>query len=70
MCGVAEEDKSTKKKEERDKKGEQLKEVSLLQSSPYQPTMVVEVCCHHDELLIAVKVCYFHQDFFISFLFF
>jgi hypothetical protein len=27
--------------------------------------MVVEVCCHHHELLIAIKVCYLLWDFLI-----
>jgi len=58
------------KREERDKEKEQheeqLKEVSLLQSSPCKPTMVVKVCCHCHELSITVKVCCLHQDFLIS----
>ncbi len=62
---VEEEDRSPQKKEEeRHEKEvqyeEQLKEVSFLQSSPYKPTMVVEVCCHRDELLTVVKVCYLY----------
>jgi hypothetical protein len=68
VCGVVEEeDKSNKQKLERDEKKEQheeqLEEVSLLQSSPCKPTMVVEICRYCHELSIATKVCCFHQDF-------
>jgi hypothetical protein len=53
-----------KKKEEREENEEQpeehLKEASLLQSNPYKPTIVVEVCCHSHELSIAIKGCCFH----------
>jgi hypothetical protein len=54
------------KREERDKEEEQLEEVSLLQSSPYKPTMVVEVCCHRHELSIVVKVYCLQEDFLLS----
>jgi hypothetical protein len=51
---------------------EQLEEVSLLQSRPCKPTMVVEVCCHCHELSIAVtsplsSVFIFRIIFFIVF---
>jgi hypothetical protein len=63
---------ATKKREERDKEEEQheeqLEEVSLLQSSPYKLTMVVEVCYHRHELSIVVKVCCLHEDFFLCLL--
>jgi hypothetical protein len=56
-----------KKREERDEVEEQhdkqLEEISLLQSSPCKPTMVVKVCCHCHELSIVMNVCCLHQDF-------
>ncbi len=39
----------------------------LAQASPCKPMMVVEVCCHRHELLIARKVWCLHQVFLISF---
>ncbi len=53
VFGAMEEDDMSKKGKERRKKEqheEGLQEVSLLQSSPCKPTMVVEVCCHCHEL--------------------
>jgi hypothetical protein len=57
---------ATKKREETDEKKEheeQLEEVTLLQSSPCKPTVVVELCCHCHELSIALKVLLFSSRF-------
>jgi len=43
--------------EEEEQHEEQLEEMSLLQSSPCKPTMVIEVCCHCHEFSNVVKVC-------------
>jgi hypothetical protein len=48
--GGLEQQKREKRDEKEEQHEEQLEEVSLLQSSPCKPTMVVEVCCHCHEL--------------------
>jgi len=49
------------KREEKDEE-----EVNLLQPNPYKLIMVVEVCCHCQELSIAAKVFCLHMEFFIQ----
>ncbi len=49
--------KKSKRDKEEEQHEEQLQEVSLSQSSPYKPTMVIEVCCHCQEFFVAIKVC-------------
>jgi len=61
--GRHEQQKNGKKDEEEKQHEEQLEKVSLLQSSPCKPTMVIEVCCHCHELSITIMNCYFHWDF-------
>jgi len=67
VCGVAEEEdmsnKKMRKDEEEKQHEEQLEKVSLLQSSPCKPTMVIEVCCNCHELSFTTMICYFHWDF-------
>jgi hypothetical protein len=72
VCGAVEEDGSTKKGRGESWRGRATwgstgrGESLAVQFNPSKRTMVVEVCCHHPELLIAVKVCYFQQKNLIS----
>jgi hypothetical protein len=61
--GGHEQQKSEKRDEEKKQHEEQLEKVSLLQSSPCKPTMVIEVCCHRHEISTTIMICYFHWDF-------
>jgi len=54
------------KREEKDEEEEQLEEVNLLQPNPYKLIMVVDVCCHCQELSIAAKVFCLHMEFLIQ----
>ncbi len=55
------------KREEKDEEEEQLEEGNLLQPNPYKLMLVVDVCCHRQELSIAAKVCCLHMEFLVRF---